>query len=194
MIVSMIKKETRQALTNNKFLHKNENPMLKTLICPWGWEDPRPLFISNHWNYLSQCNTFKKVTWKKALLDAFSHSPMIESGKEKLNQRGMYKLKLSKHKPFTHNEMNYQPLKLDPSLQILWEYQIEKKLGLMTIKDEMNYCLDALKDQLIHSHSLLMNIQSKTANSSIQQLIEMNSNHFNSISNLIKTPLSPRYQ
>ncbi|EMD44524.1 Hypothetical protein EHI5A_029860 [Entamoeba histolytica KU27] len=50
-------------------------------------------FITNHWPILSKLKQFKTPNWRKALLDAFNHCNLIESGKDVCHNRGYYKLK-----------------------------------------------------------------------------------------------------
>ncbi|KAL7722303.1 Uncharacterized protein QTN25_001050 [Entamoeba marina] len=53
-------------------------------------------FITNHWNLLTKLKQFQAKNWRKALLDAFNHCSLIESGKDVFHNRGYYRLKQNK--------------------------------------------------------------------------------------------------
>ena len=50
-------------------------------------------FIQKHWPMMSKLKTFQSTHWKKSILDALNHCPLIECGKEFHHDRGYYRLK-----------------------------------------------------------------------------------------------------
>ncbi|KAL7717037.1 Uncharacterized protein QTN25_005629 [Entamoeba marina] len=64
-------------------------------------------FIYDHWWLLEKVGIFKKIQWKKSILDAFNHCSSIESGKEVNNKRGFYRLKID-NKLYKSERMEYQ--------------------------------------------------------------------------------------
>ncbi|KAL7712218.1 H15 domain-containing protein [Entamoeba marina] len=54
-------------------------------------------FINDHWDLLVKLKQFQNSHWRKALLDAFNHCSLIESGKDVFHNRGYYRLKQNKN-------------------------------------------------------------------------------------------------
>ena len=50
-------------------------------------------FIKQHWEILSKLKIFQSEHWRKSILDALNHCPLIECGKDFCHDRGYYRLK-----------------------------------------------------------------------------------------------------
>ena len=124
-------------------------------------------FIKSHWEKLSVFKQFQQKNWKKAILDAFNHCALIESGKEMTDKRGYYKLK-DEQKLTKRSQKSISVLHnyLDNKTYLL-DVNTDFELSL-TLKMEMKIQLKVLCDQLKDNQNILLKINSNNLSISNQ--------------------------
>ncbi|ELP84071.1 hypothetical protein EIN_212710 [Entamoeba invadens IP1] len=61
-------------------------------------------FVTTHWRILSVFKQLRGSKWRKALLDAFNHCTLIQSGKGVCKTRGFYKIKEAEDQTVSSSE------------------------------------------------------------------------------------------
>ncbi|EDR27363.1 hypothetical protein EDI_129900 [Entamoeba dispar SAW760] len=106
-------------------------------------------FIQSHWDMLVKLKIFQSTQWKKAILDALNHCPLIECGKDFCHDRGYYRLKDNE----TTEKKEETP---NPSFYILTH-----KNSKQNISQELYSCYDDLQRQLSYSVKVFSKLYSK---------------------------------
>ena len=120
-------------------------------------------FISSHWSLLSKLRQFQQKNWRKCILDAFNHCTVIESGKDKFETRGIYRLKQNsfykitkkEEKKESSNGIEKKQQEDYSKLLARKDYEFEKINHLMNIGDELQVIFSTLTDQLKHTQNIL---------------------------------------
>ncbi|ELP85405.1 hypothetical protein EIN_086870 [Entamoeba invadens IP1] len=112
------------------------------------------VFIKNHWALLSNLPLFKTNHYRKALLDAFNHCQMIESGKNTIHNRGFYKLSEGKREKVTKPKLRQkkvQPAHLPQQSADVGEDLILHISQLKTQIEYSNHLLTRVNTQFVGS-------------------------------------------
>ena len=162
-------------------------------------------FIQSHWNKLIQMKQFQQKNWKKAILDAFNHCTMIESGKEQFEKRGLYKLKKSFFKKEMQQNAQLNAMEKKEEMHSTGSLPFEMSLTLMT---ELNMMTNVLMEQLMENCQLLSLLPSSCLffnhnghylspndiiNSSLSHLYQLSSCHSSSLSSNLSSNLSQSF-
>ncbi|BFU23988.1 hypothetical protein CL6EHI_136970 [Entamoeba histolytica] len=106
-------------------------------------------FIQSHWVMLVKLKIFQTAQWKKAILDALNHCPLIECGKDFCHDRGYYRLK--------DNETTEKKEEIsNPPFHILHHKNLKQN-----ISQELYSCYDDLQRQLSYSVKVFSKLYSK---------------------------------
>ncbi|ELP90001.1 hypothetical protein EIN_403150 [Entamoeba invadens IP1] len=132
------------------------------------------VFIEDHWKLLSKLKLFKSPNYRKALLDAFNHCNLIESGKSTVHNRGFYKLRETKAKKTLPKK---KPTKKET----------QKVTRPENIAYQITQDINALLEQLSYTNTLLVQTQSFYVGNPINNIptaiaFESNVSHINTLS------------